>query len=385
MIGYFGATAYLVFRDDLVSASYAKQARMKHEYEDRIAALRSKLDHITSRQLLDQQAIESRVRELVKRQEVIGSQGGRLGNLMEKARARGISGVQTSNTIPVPSVNPVKPATGVDPLQTGSIDTGKAPVIGNMTSTFTIRGAQETATFAAPQTFGNAFSSQLFGEVASSIDLVEQNQKKQLDAMRIAANMRSHKIVQVLSNLGYKPVADSSSVGGPYEPIDGDADFENYLEAFEGSLLRYDQLSKKASGLPLAYPVRNPNISSRYGHRVDPFNGRRAMHSGVDFRAPTGTPVMAAGDGKVVFASRKGGYGKMVEIQHSNGLATRYAHLSKINIKLGERVSRGTIIGKIGSTGRSTGPHLHYEIRGKKAAHDPARFMSAGRKVKDLL
>jgi murein DD-endopeptidase MepM/ murein hydrolase activator NlpD len=204
--------------------------------------------------------------------------------------------------------------------------------------------------------------------------------------MRVAANQRSQKLERVLKGLGINLNADAGlDIGGPYEPIDDNADFDNYLEAFEESLLRYDYLSNKAKGLPLAYPVSDPNISSRFGQRVDPFNGRRAMHSGVDFRAPTGTPVLATGDGKVTKAGRKGGYGKVVIIQHNNGLVTRYAHLSKITVKVGQDVTMGEPVGKVGSTGRSTGPHLHYEVRSSGKAHDPSRFMSAGRKIKDLI
>ncbi|MEL7429035.1 MAG: M23 family metallopeptidase [Pseudomonadota bacterium] len=388
MIGYFGATAYLVFRDDLVSASYAKHARMKHEYEDRIAALRSKLDHITSRQLLDQQAIESRVEELVKRQEIIGSQGGRPGNLMEQARERGLSETSPSGQVPVPTVNPSKDHASLDPVQTGTVLQPSSNPVGAMASTFTMRGTQETGSNASTgfDAFGSQFTNRLFGEVSQSINQIEGKQKERLDLMRVAANQRSQKLEQVLKNLGINLNADAGlDIGGPYEPIEGDADFDNYLEAFEESLLRYDYLSNKAKGLPLAYPVANPNISSRFGQRVDPFNGRRAMHSGVDFRAPTGTPVLATGDGKVTKAGRKGGYGKVVIIRHNNGLVTRYAHLSKITVKVGQDVTRGEMVGKVGSTGRSTGPHLHYEVRSSSKAHDPSRFMSAGRKIKDLI
>jgi len=108
LFGYFGATAYLIFRDDLISASYTKQARMQHEYEDRIAALRSKLDRVTSRQLLDQRAIEVQVRELMARQERIGGRSGQMSSLVEEARKRGMEA--TAGAIPVPVANPTKPA-----------------------------------------------------------------------------------------------------------------------------------------------------------------------------------------------------------------------------------------------------------------------------------
>ena len=112
--------------------------------------------------------------------------------------------------------------------------------------------------------------------------------------------------------------------------------------------------------------------------RTDPFLGRPAMHTGIDFRGDTGEPVHATAAGKVTIAGWNGGYGKMVEIDHGNGLATRYGHLSEIDVKVGQIVRIGQVIGKIGSTGRSTGPHLHYETRIDGEAVDPQKFLRAG-------
>ncbi|MEM9207433.1 MAG: M23 family metallopeptidase, partial [Pseudomonadota bacterium] len=108
-----------------------------------------------------------------------------------------------------------------------------------------------------------------------------------------------------------------------------------------------------------------------------PFVRRRAFHSGLDFATPTGTRILATGSGRVARAGWMGGYGRMVEINHGNGLSTRYAHLSRISVKSGQRVTAGDVIGRAGSTGRSTGPHLHYETRIDGKAVDPMRFLSA--------
>ena len=109
------------------------------------------------------------------------------------------------------------------------------------------------------------------------------------------------------------------------------------------------------------------------------------MHAGVDFRAPSGHPVRAAAAGRVTMARRNGGYGNMVEIDHGRGMTTRYAHLSAILVKSGQRVRPGQIIGRVGSTGRSTGPHLHYETRVNDRAVDPERFLRAGVKLGDAV
>jgi murein DD-endopeptidase MepM/ murein hydrolase activator NlpD len=139
------------------------------------------------------------------------------------------------------------------------------------------------------------------------------------------------------------------------------------------------------SRLPVGSPVPGQKTSSNFGRRSDPFLHRAAMHSGLDFRARRGHPVHATGAGKVIKAGYNGGYGRMVEISHGNGLTTRYAHMSRILVKVGQKISVGKIVGKVGSTGRSTGPHLHYEVRHQGRAQNPARYVRAGAKLKSLL
>jgi murein DD-endopeptidase MepM/ murein hydrolase activator NlpD len=139
----------------------------------------------------------------------------------------------------------------------------------------------------------------------------------------------------------------------------------------------------------IAVPVRKPvigetDMSSPFGMRMDPFLGRPAIHTGIDLRGEVGEPVRATATGKVTIAGREGGYGNMVEISHGNGLATRYGHLSEISVKMGQTVRIGEIVGRIGSTGRSTGPHLHYETRVNGEAVDPQKFLRAGLRLGDV-
>jgi murein DD-endopeptidase MepM/ murein hydrolase activator NlpD len=110
-------------------------------------------------------------------------------------------------------------------------------------------------------------------------------------------------------------------------------------------------------------PLRIGRVSSRFGYRIDPFSKRSAFHGGVDIAAPTGTPVFATRDGVVVKAASQGGYGKLVRVRHAYGYETYYGHLSRINVKAGQKVRKGERLGLVGSTGRSTGPHLHFEVR----------------------
>lgn len=131
-----------------------------------------------------------------------------------------------------------------------------------------------------------------------------------------------------------------------------------------------------AIAVPSAQPVDKLDYSSSYGTRSDPFHGSARMHAGVDIRGPVGTPVYATADGYVGRAQRAGGYGNLVEVEHGKGLQTRYGHLSKILVNPGDQVRRGQLIGLMGSTGRSTGSHLHYEVRMDGGAVNPVPFLT---------
>ena len=136
--------------------------------------------------------------------------------------------------------------------------------------------------------------------------------------------------------------------------------------------------------LPKGRPVSDGWISSYFGYRTDPFDGRREWHPGVDIAGELGEPVVAVAAGIVTYAGKHGGYGNLVEINHGNGLASRYGHLSQIGVKVGQFVRIGETIGRIGSTGRSTGPHLHYETRVNGEAVDPQKFLRAGLRLGEI-
>src|SRR5690606_14973233 len=122
-------------------------------------------------------------------------------------------------------------------------------------------------------------------------------------------------------------------------------------------------------------------VTSGFGVRKDPLIGTAALHAGMDFRSRTGSPVLASGLGKVVRAGWNGGYGRMVEIDHGDGYVTRYAHMSRIDVAVGQTVEAGDKIGASGNSGRSTGPHLHYEVRKDGAPLNPLRFLKAGKAI----
>jgi murein DD-endopeptidase MepM/ murein hydrolase activator NlpD len=181
--------------------------------------------------------------------------------------------------------------------------------------------------------------------------------------------------------------ATMPGVGGPFVDLTQVAD----LNAAESAMLtvsslddevdRWDRLQYVLHTLPLAAPVDHFMLASGFGTRRDPLNGKLAMHEGLDFTSEMGSPVMATAPGKVVFAGWKGDYGKMVEIDHGLGIHTRYGHLKSIAVKVGDEVTYRQQIGALGNTGRSTGPHVHYEVRVDDKAYDPMNFLEAGRYV----
>ena len=148
----------------------------------------------------------------------------------------------------------------------------------------------------------------------------------------------------------------------------------------ELALLESSFLEKRVKErlLPTALPVKEAFLGSPFGHRSDPILGQRAKHEGIDFNAETGTPVVVAADGVVLSAGWQSDFGNMIDVDHGDGLTTRYAHLSRMNVKAGSLVKRGERIGAVGSTGRSTGSHLHFEVRMLGIAQNPAHFLKQG-------
>jgi len=181
------------------------------------------------------------------------------------------------------------------------------------------------------------------------------------------------------------PVTATGGMGGPLIPVKLDSSegaFAATLNALQPRMASVIRLRGVIDQLPLARPMAGDHdFTSNFGYRTDPFTRGLAMHTGVDFRAETGSPIMATAPGKVVAAEYNGGYGNMVEVEHANGLSTRYAHMSAISVSIGQMVKAGTVVGRVGTTGRSTGPHLHYETRINDEPVDPTRFLRAGGKL----
>ncbi len=380
-IGYLAATSYLVLRDGLIGATMARQARMQHDYEDRISALRAQVDRVTSRQLLDQQVVEEKVEKLFQQQLALTERNGKLDSLLNRADDAGLPAA----TDPAPQPAELGYGRRADAAPgLKAIDR----LLGKSTAAVASQPASAPAlAYAAPGESVADRTDRMFSRVTLSLKDIERQQLSRIATLTTGAAETADAIEAILARNDIAvpaegtPEATGDAIGGPFvEPETGDS-FETSMGQLDTALNRLELMRGTVRRLPFANPSPGSPVTSRFGNRTDPFLGRLALHAGIDFRLPVGSEVRATGAGTVVTAARTGGYGNLVEIDHGSGLTTRYAHLSRLLVKAGDTVDAGEAIGLSGSTGRSTGPHLHYEVRRDGRASDPARFLSAGLKL----
>ena len=225
----------------------------------------------------------------------------------------------------------------------------------------------------------------LFLPEAAALAEIEARQLAFIEGLTRLADRRSAVAEAKLVRLGLNPQAmltsldDKSAQGGPLIMLATAADgsIDPRFQRFGLSLARMEALERSVAGLPQALPASLEYISSGFGYRADPFTGGADFHPGLDFKGPLGAPIYAAARGTVSFVGQRSGYGNVVEIDHGNGLITRYAHMSGFRTVVGKPVMPGQLIGLIGSTGRSTGPHLHFEVRLGDRPVNPRPFLEA--------
>lgn len=382
---------YIVSKDDLAARLIVRETTRQYAYEDRIAALRADVDRLASRALLNQDGVEARVDELATRQAELESRQSLVAALTDTLQSSGLV------TLPKPPLRPreIRPQ---DAIRASGV-TSFAPILPNKPmpapDSPLLRGADKQASAAiggeeAPVPPAKRVELSLT-TLDSSIEKTSAAQLATLRQMDEALSETQRRLRGALSETGLDTdklaarVPADSAMGGPFVPFKVDASagpFEATLNALQPRIAAVMKLREVSEKLPIARPMAGEfDFTSNFGYRVDPFTRGPAMHTGVDFRAETGTQIRAAAPGKVVTAEYSGGYGNMVEIEHANGLSTRYAHMSAISASVGQVVTTGTVIGRVGTTGRSTGPHLHYEVRIDEEPVDPTRFLRAGQKL----
>jgi murein DD-endopeptidase MepM/ murein hydrolase activator NlpD len=218
---------------------------------------------------------------------------------------------------------------------------------------------------------------------AEPLAQVEARQLTFTERLTRLADRKSAAAEAAMRKLGLNPermlasLDDRSAMGGPLIELlpFGKASFDPRFRRLGLSLARMDALQRGLQGIPQVVPAAGTQMSSSFGYRTDPITGGPAFHAGLDFKGPIGAPIFAAARGKVAFVGQRHGYGNCVEIDHGNGLRTRYAHMSAFRTHIGQPVQAGQVIGAVGSTGRSTGPHLHFEVRINDQPVNPRPFL----------
>lgn len=432
-----GAAGYLMFRDELLANLLERQTQMQYAYEDRIAALRLRLDQLASRQFIDRDGVEGKVQSLVMRQAQLETRAAVVAQLVERTMSRdaGVTLVspatRAAETAPTSALGALKAglplakapvaARALPNAPKGALEdaplsyTGKpepegldlrlgddskplplsppnaAPKREGLTPIDTSQAAPAapTATLAHAADPGAPMPARL-ESLAMSLDRIERDQARRLSgivrpAIEAATRLRRAFDIAGLPVERFIPKGRgkdaASAVGGPFvaaPPKATDGLFERDLAAAQTAVATLDGLRRALPLTPLRKPLAGElQMTSTFGYRADPFFGRPALHSGVDLREEYGAPVRATAAGTISVAGPQGGYGNLVEIDHGGGLSTRYGHLSAINVAPGQQVAPGMVVGRVGSTGRSTGPHLHYEVRMDGEAVDPSRFLKA--------
>lgn len=202
-----------------------------------------------------------------------------------------------------------------------------------------------------------------------------------------ATETRLAEVEKAIRSFGLDPArlaGRARGQGGPFIPVAAKIADEPQLQEIAVLLGRLNAMEAALAAIPSGKPTAAPMTTSSYGYRRDPFNGRLAYHSGMDFRGRYGQPILAAAPGKVKFVGIRQGYGKVIEIDHGKGMTTLYAHLSGFNVKPGQAIARGSQIGRMGSTGRSTGTHLHFEVHVNGGAVNPRPFLEARKDVLEV-
>ena len=367
------ATAtYFAFREDVLTRLIGRQAEMQFAYEDRVAELRAQIDRITGRQMLDQEQFEQKLEQLVRRQMALEQRASNLNQVADPSITGSIKAPPRGQAPDAPQTMP-KPS----PISDKVIFTVPSDREARLESRATVQVASQAGDKA------KGVEAKL-ARVQASIDRVEHSQVALLNAMEDNYELKARRIRGVLADLGVNagPKAASGATGGPFIPLklrNDASQFERQLHRINIARAQVDLLHRTLTNVPVRKPILGEiDTTSGFGMRIDPFIRAPAMHSGLDFRGNMGEPIRATAAGKVTEAGWNGGYGKLVEIDHGNGFSTRYGHLSQIDVNVGHTVRSGQIIGRLGSTGRSTGPHLHYETRIDGDAVDPQKFLRAG-------
>jgi len=346
------ASVNIVFKDQLLELKQQKLFEARLDYENRLSELRASIERVNDRLLLDQQGYLKKVDEVKAEFSSLAAQQKTMENFFKE---------------------------GWFPLKESATP-----------EKFQVDGALE-GTFA--QRYASDFRSRL--EAVKPLDEMNASftglHKQQLALLKDAQAYSQRKLQTtsvLLSRLGIRPPvtvnlvkgdAAAMGMGGPFLSVpkrtQREYEIAEGIETVHATLEQETKVRQAVADLPLVKPMTQiTGISSSFGYRKDPLRLSLAFHGGIDFKGIYAAPVLATSNGQVTWAGPHGPYGNLVEIFHDNGVSTRYGHLKSVNVSLGQKISRGDLVGWMGSTGRSTGPHLHYETRVNGRVIDPQDF-----------
>lgn len=379
----------IIFEDEILAFKQLDNQQEIAEYQKRISALQTAYNTLNNKHLLTQDwfkevtnTLETRHNELTEVFEKNASISDRL-NVMQARYTAAAQRVKRTKG----ETNIVAQAGGISGVH---FDSRQKTGVSNETQ-FTL---SEVSPLASKNKIQFENVTYLTDNIQDRISRLFVRQQELLDSLEETSDQRISETTAIIEQTRMispdefitKMVSTRIASGGPYIPLALDKstmsdNVKKQLTRISNNLEKLDQLNKTIEHLPLARPVHFYKTTSNFGPRTDPINKRAAFHSGLDFGAPSGTIIHATLPGKIVKAGHKGPYGKVVEIDHGNGFRTRYGHLKSLQVKLGQEVDFHDVIATVGSSGRSTGPHLHYEIWYEGKVMDPINFIRSGKHV----
>jgi murein DD-endopeptidase MepM/ murein hydrolase activator NlpD len=366
------ASINVTFKDELIAVKERNLYQSRLDSEERIAELRKTIDRLNEKLMLDQRGYLQEVDKVRREYQTLVGRQERLQDFFRQGwlPLRRIDNQSTS----VPKSNGSGGKQDFSPVQKRKNGFNEQSFEQKYARPFSVRKKA-----LAP-----------LKDLRLEMAGLESKQAQLLDEVIAYAEKQRRRTRKIYSRLGVNATAvlklarakSSNSTGGPFVAIDknllGSRRVADRMKKAADLLNQSKMLNKQSKQLPLAMPVSNIiRFTSRFGLRRDPLRKVAAMHTGIDIKAPYASRLVATADGTITFAGWAGGYGRLIKIQHSNGIVTRYGHMLKLLVKTGQHVKRGQPIGLLGSSGRSTGPHVHYETRVNGKAINPARFWKA--------
>jgi murein DD-endopeptidase MepM/ murein hydrolase activator NlpD len=425
-LGWLAITSVnVVFKDRIIAAKEQRFIEMQTSYETRIADLQISYDELNNAVATAEDRFEAVANSFEAKQNA-------LANLLEHKQnveatlGIGAVGTQAKSAQTSPAENPAylgmnmgmggiiedllpglaqplnPPSTSIGPLRAlppfgGPLATQRESALTTPRPSTFLNGAVRRigALFArrVPAAEVDNRSLRHIAQMESLVTRLDESNPVLLSETKQNVDKQVAHLTRVLRNTGLDPKAFATrmpstlAVGGPLVPIapsqvaTSDPDFNRDVIGAIGSLAALDDVVGTLRTVPLTTPLHDAPLTSGFGGRTDPFTENLAYHTGLDFSGTLGSDVRVTAPGTVVFAERAGEYGNMVVVDHGNRIRTRYAHLLKINVPVGTRLEKGDVVGELGSTGRSTGPHVHYEVWYNNVVRDPQRFIRAGRDV----